>query len=331
MKKTIIAVMTLLVTISTSAFADDSADSAFGWAVKEDAASAAGSTGERSADTTASKGEESVDATESSAGENVDTAVNATEEKSADTTASKAEESVDTAASATEESVDIAAGTAGDSAVRNRLNKIIPGQTPDLIEQTPYKGLYEVVYGSDIFYLSADGRYLFQGDMVDLKTQANLTEGRRTKGRLTLMKKASLDSKIRFTPAEGKAQHVVDVFTDVDCFYCQKLHSEMDSYTSEGIEIRYLAFPRAGVGSHSYDKIVSVWCAEDQHSEMTLAKNKQKPKERTCENPVKAHMELGREVGVSGTPALVFDDGTLLPGYVPAVQLKKMLDERKAK
>ncbi|VAW89357.1 Thiol:disulfide interchange protein DsbC [hydrothermal vent metagenome] len=217
-----------------------------------------------------------------------------------------------------------------DSAVRKTLSRVIPGQTPDLVEESAYKGLFEVVYGSDIFYLSADGRYLFQGDMVDLTTQDNLTEARRTQGRHKLMQTVALDTKIRFIPENGKPLHVVDVFTDVDCFYCQKLHHEMADYLREGIEIRYLAFPRAGVGSHSYEKIISVWCADDQLDEMTLAKNKQQPEKRACENPVQEHMALARKIGVSGTPALVFEDGSLLPGYVPAVQLKKMLDEKKA-
>ncbi len=220
---------------------------------------------------------------------------------------------------------------ADDSAVRATLSKIIPGESPDLVKETPYKGFYEVVYGSDIFYLSEDGRYLFQGDMVDLLTQDNLTEARRTQGRHQLMDTVALDTRISFKPKGGVPRHVVDVFTDVDCFYCQKLHDEMESYLQEGIEIRYLAFPRAGVGSHSYEKIVSVWCAKDQKAEMTLAKNKQQPKKRECDNPVKAHMALGRKVGVTGTPALVFTDGTLMPGYLPASQLRKMLDEAAAK
>ncbi|MBL1260287.1 MAG: DsbC family protein [Thiotrichaceae bacterium] len=220
---------------------------------------------------------------------------------------------------------------ADDSAVRKTLSKIIPGQIPDLVEESAYKGLFEVVYGSDIFYLSADGRFLFQGDMVDLTTQDNLTEARRTQGRHQLMQTVALDSKIRFIPANGKPTYVVDVFTDVDCFYCQKLHHEMEDYLREGIEIRYLAFPRAGVGSHAYEKIVSVWCAEDQLGEMTLAKNKQQPARRECDNPVQEHMALARKIGVSGTPALVFEDGALMPGYVPAAQLKKILDEKAAK
>ncbi len=220
---------------------------------------------------------------------------------------------------------------ADDSTVRKTLAKIIPGATPDIVTETPYKGLYEVVYGSDVFYLSEDGRYLFQGDMVDLLTQDNLTEQRRTKGRHKQMQTVALETKIRFIPENRKPEHVVDVFTDVDCFYCQKLHIEMVDYLREGIEIRYLAFPRAGVNSHSYDKIVSVWCADDQKAEMTLAKNKQIPQKRGCDNPVQDHMALAKKIGVTGTPALVFSDGTLMPGYLPALQLKKMLDEHKAK
>ncbi len=220
---------------------------------------------------------------------------------------------------------------ADESDVRKALTKIIPGQMPDVIAETPYKGLYEVVIGSDIFYLSADGRYLIQGDMIDLNTEVNMTEGRRNKGRHDLMATIDLASKLRYTPAEDKVAHVIDVFTDVDCTYCRKLHGQMAEYNDNGIEIRYLAFPRAGIGSRSYDKIVSVWCAEDQKAEMTLAKNGQKPQQKSCENPVQEHMALARKIGINGTPALVLEDGTLLPGYIPPVQLKKILDERKAK
>lgn len=220
---------------------------------------------------------------------------------------------------------------ADESDVRKALTKIIPGQTPDVIAETPYKGLYEVVIGSDIFYLSADGRYLIQGDMIDLNTEVNMTEGRRNKGRHDLMATVDPASRLRYTPADGKVAHVIDVFTDVDCTYCRKLHGQMAEYNDNGIEIRYLAFPRAGIGSRSYDKIVSVWCAEDQKAEMTLAKNGQKPQQKSCENPVQEHMALARQIGINGTPALVLEDGTLLPGYIPPVQLKKILDERKAK
>jgi len=306
MKRIAVTVMALAATISTSVFAAESAVSVSGWT-------------ERSAASIPDSKEGSPASNPAPTEERVVSADGLKDESSVSITEPTEERIVETA------------GTGSDFAVKDTLKKIIPGQTPDVIEETPYKGLYEVVYGSDIFYISEDGRYLFQGDMVDLKTQENLTEGRRTKGRLKLMESATLDSKIRFIPEKVKTEHVVDVFTDVDCFYCQKLHSEMASYLEQGIEIRYLAFPRAGIGSHSYDKIVSVWCANDQQSEMTLAKNKQKPRERKCENPVKEHLALGRQVGVTGTPALVFEDGTLLPGYVPAAQLKKMLDERKAK
>ena len=305
MKRIAVTVVALFATMSTSVFAGDNAVEVSGW-------------GERSAVSIADSKEGNLALKPGSTEESVVPADGLQDERSVSVT-----EPVEGMIVEAVEAAEIG----NDFAVKNTLKKIIPGQTPDIIEETPYKGLYEVVYGSDIFYLSEDGRYLIQGDMVDLATQENLTEGRRTKGRLQLMATADPASKIRFIP-EDKIEHVVDVFTDVDCFYCQKLHHEMADYLREGIEIRYLAFPRAGVGSHSYEKIVSVWCADDQPGEMTLAKNKQQPEKRECDNPVVEHMELGRQVGVSGTPALVFEDGTLMPGYVPAVQLKKMLDEK---
>jgi thiol:disulfide interchange protein DsbC len=117
----------------------------------------------------------------------------------------------------------------------------------------------------------------------------------------------------------------VSIFTDIDCGYCRKLHSEIDQYMAQGITIRYMFFPRAGKGSDSYKKAVSVWCAADKNKALTAAKKGENLDAKTCENPVDEHMALGEAFGMNGTPMIVTQKGNILPGYVPAPQLAKVL------
>ena len=117
----------------------------------------------------------------------------------------------------------------------------------------------------------------------------------------------------------------ITVFTDIDCGYCRKLHQEVPELNRLGIEVRYLAYPRAGLESESYDKIVSAWCADDQRLALTRAKTGKKIESRDCKNPVAQHFALGGAVGVTGTPSIIFEDGRLLPGYLPAERLAQQL------
>jgi len=117
------------------------------------------------------------------------------------------------------------------------------------------------------------------------------------------------------------------VFTDIDCGYCRKLHGEIDQFNAKGITVRYLAFPRSGIGAPSYNKAVSVWCDKDPQAAMTRAKNGETLPKADCDNPVKEQYELGQLIGVQGTPAIIMEDGALLPGYVPAAKLAAALDK----
>jgi len=194
---------------------------------------------------------------------------------------------------------------------------------PDSIAESKIPGLYQVLYGTEVVYLSADGQYFISGDMINLKTRENLSEIAQRDVRLTLIEGRELQP-VTFKAKDEK--HVIKVFTDVDCGYCAKLHREMNEINNKGITVEYLAFPRAGVGSESYNKIASVWCADDQHKAMTLAKARQPIENKTCENPVEAHYKLGQRMGVNGTPALLTVSGHLIPGYVPAERLLEMLE-----
>lgn len=214
---------------------------------------------------------------------------------------------------------------AGDvpAAVQKRLSEIIPGKAPDSIEVSPVSGLYEVSYGAQVFYLSGDGKYLIQGDMLDVDSRKNLTDGRRNVYRKQLLEDIDPKTAISFVPKQTK--HVVYVFTDIDCPYCRRLHSQMAEYNAMGIEIRYLAYPRTGIDSPSYVKAEDVWCAKDRKAALTAAKNGEKVEHLQCDNPVKAEYELGQKFGVDGTPTLIMADGSVLPGYMEPLRLAAYL------
>ena len=205
------------------------------------------------------------------------------------------------------------------------LDRIVPNIPPDKIQESALPGLYEVSYGPSVVYVSADGRYLIQGDMVELESGRNFSRDRRWEHRRETMRRVGERDVVTFGPEN--ARYTVDVFTDIDCPYCVRLHSQMADYNRLGIRIRYLAFPRAGPRSSSADKWVSVWCAEDKQTAMTMAKSGQHVPQQRCENPVAEQFSLGRAVGVRGTPSLIFESGRMIPGYVPPDELLEMLEE----
>ena len=222
-------------------------------------------------------------------------------------------------------------------AVLKGLKGVVGDVNKVSVRRVPIAGLYEAAMGEDIFYITADGRYLMMGNIFDLKTRSNLTSERRDKiqqARNPERKKAidALNEKdmVVFAP-EGETKHTINVFTDVDCGYCAKIHNEVSKLNEAGVKVRYLAFPRAGIGSKTYHKMVSVWCAEDQQKAMTDAKARLKVKEAKCNNPVERQYKLGQELGVSGTPALVLSNGELVPGYMPADKLISRLEKMQNK
>jgi len=222
-----------------------------------------------------------------------------------------------------------AGASADEAAVKQGLARLLPDVTPDSIEASAVPGLYEVLIGPRLYYMSEDGDYLLHGKLINTKTRENLTEAKETKAKKVVIDAVSEDSMIVYGADDAK--HTITVFTDIDCGYCRKLHREMEDYTEAGIKVRYLFYPRAGVGSPSYQKAVSVWCADDSAKAMTAAKTGGNVEDKTCENPVQDHMELGELMGVNGTPALVLDSGQVLPGYIPADRLAKYLNAEDAK
>ena len=211
------------------------------------------------------------------------------------------------------------------SNVEERIRSLAPQAASIAISETPIAGLLMVQIGGDIVYATADGKYLVQGRVIDMDTREDLTEGAKSDVRRELLATADTKTQITFAPVEPK--YDLTVFTDIDCGYCRKLHAQIDEYNQQGIAIHYMAFPRAGVGSHSYDKAVSVWCGSDQRDAMTQAKLGAEPDPLQCDNPIEEQYKLGIDLGVSGTPSLLTADGTMIPGYVPPEQLRARLDQ----
>jgi thiol:disulfide interchange protein DsbC len=208
--------------------------------------------------------------------------------------------------------------------VEEKLRTMVPNAKTIAISETPIKGLLQVQINSDIVYVTEEGQYLLQGQIIEMDTRENITDQAKSGIRMSLLTDLNPDEQITFSPEKPKYDLLV--FTDLDCGYCRKLHNQMAEYNEQGIAIHYLAFPRAGIGSGSYDNYVSVWCADDQNEAMTLAKNGADPAPEKCPNPVADQYSLGQQLGVTGTPSMIMLDGTMIPGYVPPAQLRQRLD-----
>jgi thiol:disulfide interchange protein DsbC len=214
-------------------------------------------------------------------------------------------------------------GQADEETVKNALNKAMPTWKIETIKPAEVAGLYEVSLGGNIFYVSDNGKYLIQGHLIDIENRENITENKLAVLRAKSLKELGEDQTIIFKAQNPK--YKVSVFTDIDCGYCRKLHSEIDQYLAEGITVQYLFFPRAGKGSNSYNKAVAVWCADNRNEALTSAKSGKEPDMKTCEHPVDKHMQLASEFGAQGTPMIVTEKGNVFPGYVPAKNLAQAL------
>lgn len=216
---------------------------------------------------------------------------------------------------------------AGEKEIRAKVQAKL-GAKVKTIAPSPVPGMFEVVAGNSVFYVSEDGNYVLSGNLYSLKDDklTSLTEKRLDDVRLAAIKPYEA-SMIVFPAAQQK--HVVTVFTDTDCGYCQRLHAHMKQYNDLGITIRYLAFPRAGLSSPAATELESVWCAKDQQAAMNLAKHRQQvPKASCADDPVPEHYQLGRSLNVTGTPSMILEDGTLVPGYLPPERLVQALEKQ---
>lgn len=199
----------------------------------------------------------------------------------------------------------------------------IAGSRPEDFRVSPVPGIYEYRHGAEIIYVTEDGRFAFTGDLFSMADRVNITEARRKELRQKMLADLPESSMVIF--AAARPRHTITVFTDVDCVYCRKLHSQIAEYNRLGITVRYLAFPRNGPGTESWTKAQQVWCATDRQAAMTRAKLGEKLVAARCDDPVAREFSLGQAMGIEGTPGILTSAGDLLPGYLPPDVLIKEL------
>jgi thiol:disulfide interchange protein DsbC len=222
-----------------------------------------------------------------------------------------------------------AAVARGDEAVPAAIKDKLAGRLPNvaldkLRRSETLPGWYEIEHGLQLYYISPDAKRLVLGDIVDLETKTNLTEAWREHVAIQAINAVGEQNMIVMGPETAK--RTITVFTDVDCPYCAKLHKEVPELNKNGVKVRYLFFPRAGIPSDTYKRSVAVWCAADRVKAVGIAKSGGALDMKTCANPVESHYKLGQQLEVNGTPTIYLDDGKMLGGYVPSAQLLAILN-----
>jgi thiol:disulfide interchange protein DsbC len=211
---------------------------------------------------------------------------------------------------------------------REALLKLLPASSKlENLRPSPIAGIYEFSQGAEISYLTADGKYFIDGNLYDMKTRDNLTEALRTHARVALINAVPESEMLIFSPANPK--YTITVFTDVDCQYCRKLHSQMAELNRLGIRVRYMFYPRTGPGTESWKKAEVVWCSPNRNDALTRAKaGAALDMNKICApTPVKREYELGESIGVRGTPAIVTENGDYINGYMEPHDLIEQLKE----
>jgi thiol:disulfide interchange protein DsbC len=192
---------------------------------------------------------------------------------------------------------------------------------------SPVAGMYLTSIDGVSGYASADGRYFIVGDMLDLAAHSNVTEDFRRATRRSLLQEVAPGESILFAPAKPK--YTVIVFTDVDCPYCRKLHTELPQLQARGIAVRYMAFPRSGPNTKAWTTMAAVWCSSDRRDALTRAtRGDVVSAGSSCSDAVIAKQyALGQQLGIPGTPMVVLSDGTSLVGYMPPDKMLAALEE----
>ncbi|MGQ7845019.1 DsbC family protein [Granulosicoccus sp. 3-233] len=211
-------------------------------------------------------------------------------------------------------------------AVKSRLAERLPGIDVTSLEESEIPGLYELITDGQIYYVDETAEYLVDGSLIRLSDRSNLTDARQGLIHAALIEEIGEDNMLIYEPEEPSNRSIT-VFTDISCGYCRRLHSEIDTLMDAGVRVRYLLFPRAGLGSQGHDDLVSVWCADDPQAAMTNAKAGGKIEPRTCDNPVESHVALAERLGLRGTPLIYTDSGTKIPGYREATVLAGMVND----
>ena len=247
----------------------------------------------------------------------------------ADTAASaETVESTETAEGAeiteTAEGTDTAEGGPVDE-VMQKLSEQLPGIQFTEVSESTIPGLFEVIADGQIYYVNESAQYLIDGSLIRLSDRANLTDARLGRIHMDLIDAMDEKDMLIYEP-ETPSERSITVFTDISCGYCRRLHAELDTLLDEGVRVRYLLFPRAGLGSQGHKDLVSVWCADNPQEAMTNAKAGGKIEALTCDNPVEKHVALAERVGLRGTPLIYTDSGEKVPGYREAATLATMVN-----
>ena len=204
--------------------------------------------------------------------------------------------------------------------VRETASKMFRGIGEAEIVKSPAENVYRIGFATGGFaFAYVDGDYVLMGDLYNVDEQVNLSEKATNDKMIAVIDEVPTDKMIVYGPKDAK-RHIT-VFTDIDCGFCRKLHAEVPELNEAGIQVRYLAYPRAGINSPSYNKYVSVWCNADPLQSLTDAKSGKSVPSATCDNPISDTYAIGKDVGVRGTPTIILDNGTVRPGYVPASEL----------
>jgi thiol:disulfide interchange protein DsbC len=217
---------------------------------------------------------------------------------------------------------------ANEDVIRLKLKNILPaGSVIESIEISNFEGIYKVYYGDlQPIYVSKDGEFFIYGDMykiIDSKI-SNITNEEIKGRRVKILNTMNDDQFISFKSKNELSS--ITIFTDVDCGYCRKLHNQIAEYNKLGISIKYAAFPRSGLGTQAFSKMVGAWCSQNPKATLTDLKNDKKVNLSFCsDQPVAKHYAIGQKLGVTGTPAIFTSDGDLLPGYLPPEELAEKL------
>jgi thiol:disulfide interchange protein DsbC len=212
---------------------------------------------------------------------------------------------------------------ADEQVIKAALKKAFPDATIYSVRASSIPDLFEVEVEGKVLYVSGDGKFLLSGDLFDIESRTNLSEGPR--GRAVSRQIDSVGESNMIVMGPDHPLRTISVFTDVDCPYCARLHLEVPQLTKQGVKVRYLLFPRNGIGSQTYQRSVAVWCAADRVKAVGIAKSGGTLDMKTCPNPVSEHYQVGERLNVSGTPTIFTDDGQKIGGYVPAARLLAIL------
>lgn len=201
----------------------------------------------------------------------------------------------------------------------------IPAKIEDA-KLTEMPNIYWVkLEGMSPVYVSSDGQFLIQGDVIrlgekQLSSIGDKIQAVENKKTLAALKKQDL----LVYPAKNKAKHVVYIFTDASCPYCHKLHALVPEMNNKGIEVRYIAWPR---GEEFMPTMETVWCSADRQAAFEKAMAGETLEAIQCKNPVRDQYEMGLNMGVNGTPAIYNTDGEYVGGFMTADDLLKRLEK----